>query len=47
MAGRKPAVPPSEVINAVIQFKESIIHVNHNGKKGKYTTIITFFSKSE
>jgi len=31
MAGRKPAVPPSQVIDAVLLFKDNVI--NENGSK--------------
>lgn len=36
MAGRKPALPASVIIDAVLKFKDKIISTNEDGKKGKY-----------
>lgn len=35
MSGRKPAVAPEIVINAVLQVKERIIQIGENGEKSK------------
>jgi len=35
MAGRKPALPASVIIDAVLKFKDRIISTNDDGKKGK------------
>jgi hypothetical protein len=32
MAGRKPAVDPSRIINAVLQFKDRVIDINASNK---------------
>lgn len=41
MAGRKPALPASVIIDAVLKFKDEIIYTNDDGKKGKY--VFLFF----
>jgi len=35
MVGRKPALPPSIVCDAVLKFKDKVIRVNEIGEKGK------------
>lgn len=35
MSGRKPAVAPTMVIDAVLQFKERVIQIDENGEKSK------------
>jgi len=41
MAGRKPSLPASLLIDAVLKFKDKIISTNDDGKKGKY--LLLFF----
>lgn len=36
MVGRKPAVPPSEVINAILTFTDRMLYNDVDGKKSKY-----------
>lgn len=45
MAGRKPALPASVIIDAVLKFKDEIIYTNDDGKKGKY--LLLFFKYSD
>jgi len=41
MAGRKPAIPASVIIEAVLKFKDKIISTKDDGKEGKY--LLLFF----
>lgn len=43
MAGRKPALPASVIIDAVLKFKDKIISTNADGKKGKYLPCTYFY----
>jgi len=35
MGGRKPSVPPAVVIDAVLKFKNRVVHIDMNGEKSK------------
>lgn len=41
MSGRKPSVPPAAVMDAVLQFKNRVVHIDINGEKSK--SITTFY----
>lgn len=48
MAGRKPLVAPSEVVAAVMHFKERVVTKNNDGISSKYflsTTNLLLFMK--
>lgn len=36
MVGRKPAISPSVVVEALLLFKERVIFINSEGEKSKY-----------
>jgi len=40
LSGRKPSVPPAAVIDAVLQFKNRVVHIDMNGEKSKYLTTL-------
>jgi hypothetical protein len=39
MKGRKPVIPPSETIAAIVHFKDRVV-TEINGKKGKYLSVV-------
>lgn len=36
MAGRKPKVPPTIVLDAILQYKDRVVVTDANGDKSKY-----------
>jgi len=43
MVGRKLALPPSTVIDAVLHFKDKVISINDEGNKSKLAIILVLF----
>lgn len=41
MVGRKPAIPPLTIIEAILEFKDRIVFKNDDGDQSKY--IFNFF----
>lgn len=36
MVGRKTSVSPAAVMDAVLKFKDRVVHIDLNGEKSKY-----------
>jgi len=41
MVGRKPSLPPATVIDAILNFKDRVVHIDENDEKSKYLYFIT------